>query len=642
MLDPLPRFIAQIIAIVLLSRVIGHATRKLGQPMVVAEIAAGILLGPSVLGWLLPGVWAGLFAPESLELLHLVSNLGLVLFMFLIGLEFDPKLSRERVRAALLTSQAGLLVPLALGILLALHLHAELAAPSVSTLGFALFLGVVLSISAFPVVARILAERRLLRSRLGVVTITCVAIDDVIAWCLAAFVVAWARADGLAAAAWTSALALAYVAAMLLLVRPLLVRLARRFAGSTELGHDRIALILLLLFASSLATALIGIHAMFGAFLFGAILPRDGGLAHALVDKLEDLVVVLLLPLFFAYSGVRTEIGLLDSSAAWLTCALIITVACVGKLGASTLAARVSGLSWRESTALGVLMNTRGLVVLVMLNIGLDLGIISPTLFTMLVIMALFTTFLATPVLDVVYPIGQHVSDLLATPPPEDLADVTREPAFSLLLCFADRGPSRGLRALAGVLADAPNVRLHALQLRPPDALALPEPATLPGKHMSFVSSAPADDICRVAEVKLADLVLIERDEQIARERDWAGPTTRRVLLECRRDVAVLIDAQLERVERALVLSSPDASGAAARAVATRLLAGGVELLRADAKPSSLTRFDHDIDLLVVALDRDHDDADLALLDACLELHARGVSLLVVQSGSMDDTSTGT
>ncbi|HVI00191.1 MAG TPA: cation:proton antiporter [Enhygromyxa sp.] len=638
MLDPLPRFIAQIIAIVLLSRVVGLATRKLGQPMVVAEIAAGILLGPSVLGWLLPEVWAGLFAPESLELLHLVSNLGLVLFMFLIGLEFDPKLSRERVRAALLTSQAGLLVPLALGVLLALQLHDELAPSSVSAGGFALFFGVVLSISAFPVVARILAERRLLRSRVGVVTITCVAIDDLIAWCLAAFVVGWARADGVAAAAWTSALALVYVAAMLLLVRPLLERLARRFAGSPELGHDRIAVVMLLLFASSWATAMIGIHAMFGAFLFGAILPRDGGLAHALADKLEDVVVVVLLPLFFAYSGVRTHIGLLDSSAAWLTCALILVVACVGKLGASTLAARLSGLSWRESTALGVLMNTRGLVVLVMLNIGLDLGIISPTLFTMLVIMALFTTFLATPVLDVVYPIGQHVTDLLTTPPDsvadsvaDDVAhEPAQEPAFSLLLCFADRGPGRGLRALAGALADTPDVRLHALQLRRHPSRPDDDALALPIKHMSFVSSDPADDICRVAEVKGADLVLIERDEASVRERDWAGPTTRRVLLECRRDVAVLIDAQLERIERALVLGSAGSSDA----VTTRLAAAGVELLRGEAKPSALARVDHHVDLLVLAREL----AEPPLLDACLELHGRGVSLLIVQSGG---TPTG-
>jgi Kef-type K+ transport system membrane component KefB len=623
MLDPLPRFIAQIIAIVLLSRVIGRATRKLGQPMVVAEITAGILLGPSVLGWLLPDLWAGLFAPESLELLLLVSNLGLVLFMFLIGLEFDPKLSRERVRAALLTSQAGLLIPLLLGVLLACYLHGTFAEAIASP--FALFLGVVLSLSAFPVMARILAERRLLRSRVGVVTITCAAIDDVIAWCLAAFVIAWARAKGLTQALSTTALAVAYVAMMILFVRPLLERLARRFTSSAELGHDRIAVVMLLLFASSWATAMIGIHAMFGAFLFGAILPREGGFAHALADKLEDVVVVVLLPLFFAVSGVRTQIGLLDSSAAWSTCVLIIVVACLGKLGAATLAARVSGLSWRESTAVGVLMNTRGLVVLVMLNIGLDLGIIDPTLFTMLVIMALFTTFLATPVLDVVYPIGQHVTDLLAMQRPDEVAhEPVHEPAYAVLLCFADGGPSRGLRALASVLADAPDVRLQALQLRRPDALALSEPV----EHMSFVSSDPATDICRVAEVKAADLVLIERNLE-ASQRD----TAQRVLLECRRGVGMLIDAQLERLERALLLSPRGASGAAARAVARRLTAAGVHLISAEAQPASLARLDHDFDLVLLALepgDLDHSP----LLDACLELHARGVSLLVTHSPS--------
>jgi hypothetical protein len=282
------------------------------------------------------------------------------------------------------------------------------------------------------------------------------------------------------------------------------------------------------------------------------------------------------------------------------------------------------------------------LVVLVMLNIGLDLGIISPTLFTMLVIMALFTTFLATPVLDVVYPIGQHVTDLLAQQLADDVAhEPAHEPACSLLLCAADRGPSRGLRVLAGMLADAPDVRLHALQLRRPEAIELPEPAKLPVKHMSFVSNDPAADICRVAEVKLADLVLLELDEpyEHGRERDWAGPTTRRVLLECRRDVAVLVDAQLERVRRALVLSAHGPEGAAARAIAARLAAAGVEV-RGDLSPSTPPRFDEAIDLLVLSLDRELVEST-DLLDPFLELHARGVSLLLVQSNSINDASTG-
>ncbi|MFV8754864.1 cation:proton antiporter [Nannocystaceae bacterium ST9] len=633
LLDPLPRFIAQILAIVLVARLIGLLARRFGQPMVIAEISAGILLGPSVLGWLLPEVSAALFAPDSLVLLQVVSNLGLILFMFLVGLEFDPSSSRGREHAAWIVASATFVVPLGLGLLLALHLYGEIGEPGV-------FLAAVLCTTAFPVLARILAERRLLRSRLGAVTITAAAIDDVLAWCLLAFVVGSARAKGLAEAALTSALAIVYVALMILVVRPLLVRLAKRVTSSAELGHDRIAAIMLLLLASSGATELIGIHALFGAFLLGAILPRDGGLAHALVDKLEDLVVVVLLPLFFAYSGVRTQIGLLDSAESWITCALIIVVACVGKFGAGALAARLGGLTWRESTALGILMNARGLIVLIMLNIGLDLGLIDPTSFTMLVIMALFTTFVATPVLDAVHPIGQHVADLLAgsrsspaSPEPSD--EPSPAPAFTLLLC-ADERPGRGLLALATTLADIhPNTRLHALQLRRPDA---PEPSAAIGldanvKQMSFVSSEPARDICRVADVKAADLVVLERGRPQGRE--LVGPTAERVLLDCRSDVAVLFDAGLDRLARVLVLAGASERDRAALALAERLREAGIELVRAS--PDELGRLARRrFDLVVLAFDELAESAR-ERLDACLDLHARGTSLLLVRSRSIPE-----
>jgi hypothetical protein len=373
--------------------------------------------------------------------------------------------------------------------------------------------------------------------------------------------------------------------------------------------------------------------------LLGAILPRDGGLAHALADKLEVVVVVVLLPLFFAYSGVRTQIGLLDSVESWLTCGLIIVVACLGKFGAGTLAAKLGGLSWRESTAVGILLNTRGLIVLIMLNIGLDLGIIGPTLFTMLVIMALFTTFLATPVLDAVYPIGQHVADLLtASPSPESHPPSPPEPAFTLLLC-ADERPNRGLIVLATTLADPQpdppsdpplqqGVRLHALQLRRPDA---PEqPARQVGlaanvKQLSFVSSEPARDICRLAEVKAADLVLLERGRPL--DHDLVGPTARRVLLDCRSDVAVLFDAGLDRLDRLLMIASPSERDHALLDLVRRLREAGVEVVTREQPGPHGRRFD----LVVLALD-EHAEPARARLDACLDLHARGVSLLLVRS----------
>lgn len=632
LLDPLPRFIAQLLAILVVARLVGLVARRFGQPMVVAEIIAGILLGPSVLGLLLPELSSTLFAPDSLELLAVVSKLGLILFMFFVGLEFDLGRSRGRDRLvqALLVSQASFVIPLGLGLLLALQLHATLAEPGTSRLGLGLFVAAVLSTTAFPVLARILAERRLLRSRVGALAIAAAAIDDVQAWCLLAFVVAWARADGLAAAGLTSLLALVYVATMVLIVRPLLARWARTITSS-ELGHDHIALVMVLLFASAGATELIGIHALFGAFSLGAILPREGGLAHALVDKLEDFVVVVLMPLFFAYSGVRTQLGLLDSSGAWLTCLLVIAVACVGKLGAATLAARLGGLGWREASAIGVLMNTRGMIVLIMLNLGLDLGLVSPTLFTMLVIMALFTTLLATPVLDRVYPIGQHVADLLANETAEPTPELEpRGEAFTLLVC-AEGQASRGLLLLASVLADAdPSVHLHALQLRRPEAGEASTPAVAwPGKgalkQLSFVSSEPARDICRVAAAKAAALVVLERGRPHAGE--LVGETASHVLAQCSSDVAILFDAGLDRVARVLVVDAPGRD-AAVQAVGERLRAAGAEL-HSERAEQLARRGGRRVDLVVFGLSSGAPEP--ATLDACLDLHARGISLLLIR-----------
>lgn len=586
LLDPVARFIAQVIAIMVVSRLLGRFVRKLGQPMVVAEITAGILLGPSLLGWLWPDVSSALFAPESLVMLQVVSSLGLVLFMFFIGLELDPGLLRGRGQASLVISQTTFLVPLGLTVLLALWLHPRLAGPGVPLAAFVLFLGAAMSSTAFPVLARIVAERRLLRARVGTMAITCAAIDDVLAWCLLAFVVAWTRAGDLAASATTTLLSMLYVVVMLLVVRPLLERLARRVSTTSQLSHDLVAVVVMLVLASSWATEVIGIHALFGAFLAGAILPRQGGLAHALAEKLEDLVVVVLLPLFFAHSGMRTELGLLDAPGSWTMFGLIVLVACLGKLGAGTLAARLTGLTWRESGALGILMNTRGLMVLIVLNLGLDVGVIGRTLFTMMVLMALVTTFVTTPVLDVVYPPGQDVDDLLATTPPS-VPPPSAEPPLTLLMCLDDERSGRGLALLATLLQRAtPGARTHALHLRPPgDAGAArptdePErPAWLaPGiKPIAFASTEPARDIRRVADVKAADLVLLAAGPPATGAP--LGPTAERVLQESRTAVAVLQGGTgLERIDRVLVAPCEDERDDALLELCRRLLDGGAAL----------------------------------------------------------------
>ncbi|RYZ07075.1 MAG: hypothetical protein EOO73_13490 [Myxococcales bacterium] len=397
--------LAQIAAVLLVSRTLGFGARALGQPLVIAEMVAGIALGPSLLGWLLPHASAALFPASSTAVLKMLSQLGLVLFMFLVGIELDPKLLKGRGKASVIISHSSIVVPFALGLGAAFWLHAGYAPPGVAFLPFALFLGISMSVTAFPVLARILTERGLFRSRVGAIAIACAAVDDVTAWCLLAVVVAIARAQGIVEAAWTVGLSLLFSGFMLYVARPLLRRAERYILDKRgSLTPGLVAGVLFLLLLSAGITEAIGVHALFGAFLFGAVLPREGGLDKVMAHKLESVAVLLLLPLFFAFSGLRTRIGLVSGVGEWLVVLALIGLATLGKYGGSTLAARFTGSGWREASAIGVLMNTRGLMELIVLNVGLDLGVISPTLFAMLVIMALVTTFATTPILKLVYP----------------------------------------------------------------------------------------------------------------------------------------------------------------------------------------------------------------------------------------------
>jgi Kef-type K+ transport system membrane component KefB len=396
--------LAQIAAILLVSRALGLLTRWLGQPLVIAEMVAGIVLGPSLLGLLWPHAFATLFPVASLPVLKMLSQLGLVLFMFLVGLELDPALLRGRRRASVLISHTSIALPFALGVGAAWWLRGSYLPKDISFLPFALFLGTAMSVTAFPVLARILTERGLLQSRVGAIAIACAAVDDVTAWCLLAFVVAVAHAHAVTDAVWTAGLSALFSLFMLFVAGPVLRRLSARNPQPGGPTPTSIAGVLFLLLVSSAITEAIGIHALFGAFLFGAVFPKDTGLTKALAAKLESVAVLLLLPLFFAYSGIRTQMGLVSGAGQWLVVAALIGLATLGKFGGSAVAARLTGMRWREASAIGVLMNTRGLMELIVLNVGMDLGVITPTMFTMLVIMALVTTFATTPILHWVYP----------------------------------------------------------------------------------------------------------------------------------------------------------------------------------------------------------------------------------------------
>jgi Kef-type K+ transport system membrane component KefB len=366
---------------------------------------AGILLGPSLLGWIAPQFSAYLFPSSSLGFLNALSQIGVVIFMFLVGLGIDPKELKHQSHAAVLVSHVSITAPFLLASLLALYLYPRLSDDSVSFTNFGLFMGAAMSVTAFPVLARILVERDMMKSHLGTVAIACAAVDDVTGWCILAYIVVLIRAAHQAASIWvTVGGILLFAAVMIYGVRFLLRGFERTFRKHGGISENLMALMVLLTLASSLCTERLGIHLLFGSFLMGAIMPKEPTFVRYVLDRFETVTITLLLPLFFAFTGLRTNIGLLKGPAMWFYCGLIILVAAAGKLGGSMAAARFSGMPWREAAGLGTLMNTRGLMGLVILDIGLDIKIISPALFSMMVVMALVTTFMAVPVLDVVYP----------------------------------------------------------------------------------------------------------------------------------------------------------------------------------------------------------------------------------------------
>ena len=387
-----------LVAILVFARLLGAAFRRLSQPQVIGEMIAGILLGPSFLGHFATGAASYLFPDSITPYLSFLSQIGVILYMFLVGLELDTDLLRGRSHSSVAISHASIIGPFLLGGGLALWLYPLFSTRDVPFAVFALFLAVAMSITAVPVLARILTDRQRHKRRMGAVALACAAVDDVTAWCLFAFVVSLARAHA-GRVLLTLTLTAVFIAGVLALLRPAAVWFAQRQSWQDKTSKDSIVIVCATLLLAALATQRIGIHALFGAFLVGAVIPHESALARDVNEKFEDLVVVLFLPVFFAFTGLRTQIALVHGWHDWLICLVIILVASLGKFGGASLAARFTGLGWEEAASLGILMNTRGLMELIVLNVGLDLGVLSPPLFAMLVIMALVTTFVTTPVL---------------------------------------------------------------------------------------------------------------------------------------------------------------------------------------------------------------------------------------------------
>lgn len=453
--------LVEVLIIIGLSRLMGLGCRFLKQPLVIGEIIAGIMLGPSLLGLVAPNLATALFPAETLPFLDVLSEVGLIFFMFLIGLELDPKYLKGNLDIAILTSHVSILVPFSLGSLLALLLYPLVSNASVSFTAFALFLGAAMSITAFPVLARIITENNLQGTRLGTLALTCAAVDDVTAWCLLALAIAVGKAamspdsgaHNMTGVLVTLVAALLYIGFMVTVGRWFLKKLSNYYNLTGRLTQLTLAGIYMGVVASALITELIGIHLIFGAFLLGAVMPKNPGLVRDIAQKTEDFVLTFLLPIFFAYSGLRTQIGLLNSPELWLLCAAVVGVAIVGKYFGTYAAARVGGIEKREASALGWLMNTRGLTELIVLNIGLSLGVISPLLFTMLVIMALVTTVMTSPLLEWTYPKKLIKLDVVESEPNAESGLDVSQASYRILVPVANPSTQKGLLQLAVAIA---------------------------------------------------------------------------------------------------------------------------------------------------------------------------------------------
>lgn len=440
---PLALLLFQIVAIVIVARIFGWFFNKIGQPSVIGEIIAGIVLGPSLFGMYFPEGSAAIFPVESLGNLNLLSQVGLILFMFVVGMELDLKVLKTKAKEAVVISHSSIVIPFSLGMILAYFMYSTYAPEGVNFLSFALFMGIAMSITAFPVLARIVQERGIQKTKLGTIVLTAAAADDITAWCILAVVIAIVKAGSVVSALYVIGLSVVYVLVMLKLVRPFLRHIGNLNANNQTLSKPVIAIFLLVLVVSSYTTEVIGIHALFGAFMAGAIMPESHKFRQIFVEKVEDVAVILFLPLFFVFTGLRTQIGLLNDIELWKAAGWIIVVAVTGKFVGSAVAAKYVGQNWKDSLTIGALMNTRGLMELVALNIGFELGVLTPEVFAMMVIMALLTTFMTGPFIDLFNKIFKNKEEV------EVSIDETK---FKILFYFEQLTDGKNLLKIANTL----------------------------------------------------------------------------------------------------------------------------------------------------------------------------------------------
>ncbi|HEV3112790.1 MAG TPA: cation:proton antiporter [Candidatus Binataceae bacterium] len=463
----LHELLALAVAIVMV-QALGLAFRHLRQPLIVGEMIAGIVLGPSLLGWLSPHAFAFLFPPQAVAFLSEIARVGVILYMFLVGLELEPALLRRQTAATAAIAEFGILVPFSFGVLLAMPLFTRYSS-SPGPFYFRFFMGLAMAVTAFPVLARILTDRRIHKTPVGAMALSSAALGDLTIWCLLALLLALLQARAAGAMA-TAAMIAGFAAVLVFVGRPLMVRLSVVYGNRARLTQGVMATIFVSLLVCALAAQMVGLGAFLGAFALGAVMPHDSGMTRELTDRLEDLVVVLVLPAFFAMIGLRTEVNLFGAGQ-WLVCGAIIVLASAAKIGASALAARMGGCGWRDASAVGVLMNTRGLVELIVLDIGFGLKIVSPEMFTMLVLMTVAATFATTPIIDSLFPRAMEEED--------------REPAGTISPAL---GPVR--RAAIVVAISNPEGAANLLDL----ALEANRPGD-PPPHVVALARRPAEGV---------------------------------------------------------------------------------------------------------------------------------------------------